>query len=37
MAVRQRVNPIIQQVSFIIVMAKGDFTLIDGIELMFKW
>ena len=32
----QRGNPIIQQVSFIIIRAKGDFLLFDGVELMFK-
>ena len=33
----QRANPIIQQVSFIIVRAEEDFILLDGVELMFKW
>ena len=37
MTVWQRANPIIQHVSFIIVRAKGDFILFDGVELMFKW
>ena len=29
----QRANPIIHQISLIIVRAKGDFILFDGIEL----
>ena len=37
MTVWQRVSSIIQQVSYIIVRAKGDFILFDGVELMFKW
>ena len=37
MAIRQRANSVIYQVSFIIVRAKGDFILFDGVELMFKW
>ena len=37
MAVWQRANPIIHQVLFIILRAKGDFILFDGEELMFKW
>ena len=37
MNVWQRGNPIIQQILFIIVRAKGDFILFDGVELMFKW
>ena len=32
MAISQRGNPIIHQVSFIVVMAKGDFILFDGID-----
>ena len=36
MTVWQRANPIIQQVSFIIVRAKGNFILFDGVELMFN-
>ena len=36
MSVWQRANPILHQVSFIIVRAKGDFILFDGVELMFK-
>ena len=34
--VRQRANPIIHQVFFIIARAKGDFILFDGVELMHK-
>ena len=37
MLVWQRANPIIQQVLFIIIRAKGNFPLFDGVELMFKW
>ena len=36
MSVWQRANLIIYQVSFIIVRAKRDFVLFDGVELMFK-
>ena len=36
MALWQRANPIIQQVSFTIVRAKEDFILFDGVELMIK-
>ena len=36
MPVWKRVSSIIHQVSLIIVRAKGDFILFDGIELMFK-
>ena len=32
MAISQRGNPIIHQVSFIVVMAKGDFILFDGVD-----
>ena len=32
MAVWQRANPIIQQVLFIIIRAKGDFILFDSVE-----
>ena len=35
MTVWHRAN-LIHQVSFIIVRAKGDFILFDGVELMFK-
>ena len=34
MAVCREPNPIIQQISFIIVRAKGGFILFDGVELM---
>ena len=37
MSVWQRGNPIIHQVSFIIVTAQVDFILFDGVELIFKW
>ena len=37
MSVWKRANPIMLQVSFIIVRAKGDFLLFDGLELIFKW
>ena len=37
MAVWQRANPIIQQKSFTMVRAKGDFIMFDRVELMFKW
>ena len=36
MTVWQRANPIIDQVSFIMVRAKRDFISLDGVELMFK-
>ena len=36
MSLWHRANPIIHQVLFIIVRAKGDFILFDGVELMFK-
>ena len=36
MSVWQKAEPIIQQASFIIIRAKGDFSLFDGAELMFK-
>ena len=35
-SVWQRANPIIHQVSVIILKAKGDFILFDNVELMFK-
>ena len=34
MAVCREPNPIIQQISLIIVRAKGGFILFDGVELM---
>ena len=37
MTVWQRANLIIHQVLFIIIRAKGDFILFDGVEWMFKW
>ena len=37
MSVWKRANPIMLQVSFIIVRAKRDFLLFDGLELIFKW
>ena len=36
MTIWQRCNPIIQQVSFIIVRAEVDLILFDGEEFMFK-
>ena len=36
MTVWQRANPIIHQVLFIIVRAKGDIIVFDSVELIFK-